>query len=63
MQMVRWMCGTSLEHIIPSTELRNRLGINSIPNYMRCNLGGLDMWKELMRRIGSESVETSLSLV
>ena len=37
MQMVRWMCGASLKDRIPSTELRDRLGIESITNSLRVN--------------------------
>ena len=37
MQMVRWMCGARLKDEIRSSELRNRLGIDSIVNHLRTN--------------------------
>lgn len=38
MRMVRWMCGVSLRDRVPSSELRDRLGIELVTDIVRRNL-------------------------
>ena len=37
MRMVRWMCGVSLRHRVPSAELRERMGIESVSDAVKWN--------------------------
>ena len=50
MRMVRWMCGVSLRDRVPSAELRERMGIESVSDAVKWNrlrwLGhGARWWK------------------
>ena len=37
MRMVRWMCGVSLKDRVPSAELRERMGIESVSDVVKQN--------------------------
>jgi len=42
MRMVRWMCGVKLKDILPSKELRERLGIDTIMIFIGMTANRLD---------------------
>ena len=37
MRMVRWMCGLKLQDIVPSKELRGKLGLDDIISVLQWN--------------------------
>jgi len=53
MRMVRWMCGIKLQNTVPSTGLRERLGLNDIISVLQQNrLRCMGMRCEKMTMIG-----------